>query len=68
MFYESLRIGYVSIENDLALYIQILKKKKKKKKKKKNQLEKYNPKGFLIFKVSKILLFLNGIGQEILGR
>jgi hypothetical protein len=66
MFYESLRIGYVSIENDLALYIQILKKKKKKKKK--NQLEKYNPKGFLIFKVSKILLFLNGIGQEILGR
>jgi len=33
MFYESLRIGYVSIENDLALYIQILKKKKKKKKK-----------------------------------
>jgi len=65
MFYESLRIGYVSIENDLALYIQILKKKKKKKK---NQLEKYNPKGFLIFKVSKILLFLNGIGQEILGR
>jgi hypothetical protein len=32
MFYESLRIGYVSIENDLALYIQILKKKKKKKK------------------------------------
>jgi hypothetical protein len=55
MFYESLRIGYVSIENDLALYIQILKKK-------------YNPKGFLIFKVSKILLFLNGIGQEILGR
>jgi len=66
MFYESLRIGYVSIENDLALYIQILKKKKKKKKK--NKLEKYNPKGFLIFKVSKILLFLNGIGQEILGR